>query len=356
MSIVEDIALTALRTLDPERAHGLAITALKAGLAPKVAAPTSDRLAQDLAGLKLPNPIGLAAGFDKNAEAVAPLLNSGFGFVEIGAVTPRAQEGNPKPRLYRLTQDRAVINRFGFNNQGADAIVARLEKRPQSGILGINLGANKESVDKAQDFASVLTTCGAYVDFATVNVSSPNTENLRDLQGKDALAAVLGAVIDANARLARPVPVFLKVAPDLSETEIDDVVEVALGSGISGIFATNTTLARPILQSDDAQEKGGLSGAPLFNLSTAVLAHFAQRLEGRLPLIGIGGVETAEQALAKIEAGASAVQLYSALVYHGLSLGQRLAQDLDGLMAAKGYQSISAASGTRTAEFAKPLS
>lgn len=356
MSVIEDMALRALRSLDPERAHGLAIKALKLGLAPKIIAPTSPRLTQTLAGLSLPNPVGLAAGFDKNAEAISPLLNSGFGFVEIGAVTPRPQPGNPKPRLFRLTDDRAVINRFGFNNEGADAVAARLDRRPENGILGINLGANKDSDDKAQDFASVLTTCGGHVDFATVNVSSPNTENLRDLQGKDALAAVLAAVINANAQLANPVPVFLKVAPDLQESEIDDIVEVALASGIAGIFATNTTLARPMLQSHQAAEKGGLSGAPLFALSTAVLAHFASRLDGKLPLIGIGGIETAAQALAKIEAGAQAVQLYSALVYHGLSLGHRIAQDLDGLMAAKGYSDIATARGTRVAEFAKPLS
>lgn len=355
MNRVEALGLAALRQFDPERAHGLAIRALALGLTPSVQPPSSPRLECTIAGLHLPNPVGLAAGFDKNADAVAPLTRSGFGFTEVGAVTPRPQPGNPKPRLFRLTKDRAVINRFGFNNDGADAVARRLARRNDKAVVGINLGANKDSTDRAADFAKVLATCGPHVNFATVNVSSPNTENLRDLQGKAALAAVLDAVMAANAGLVTPVPIFVKVAPDLREAEIDDISDVVLSSGLSGLIATNTTLTRPDLVSPHKAEAGGLSGAPLKDLSTATLAHFAQRFEGKLPLIGVGGIETAQDALTKIEAGASAVQLYSAMVYHGLSLGRRIAQDLDDLMAQRGAGSLSDIRGSRIAELATPL-
>jgi dihydroorotate dehydrogenase len=308
---------------------------------------TGPRLRTDLAGLALPNPVGLAAGFDKNAEALAPLCRAGFGFVEVGAVTPRPQAGNPRPRLFRLTEDRGVINRFGFNNDGMEAVAPRLAKRPKEGIIGLNLGANKDSADRAGDFARVLAHCGAHLDFATVNVSSPNTERLRDLQGAEALSALLARVMAARDALARPIPVFLKIAPDLSDTELSEIADVAREGGVSGIVATNTTLARDGLKSPQRDQAGGLSGAPLFGKSTRVLARLSQLTEGRLPLVGVGGIASAEDAYAKIRAGASAVQLYSALVYEGLSLAARIARGLDALLARDGYATVAEAVGSK---------
>ncbi len=329
MKMRERIGLGLLHRLDPEAAHGLAIQALQWGLTPRMAPPTSASLRCNLAGLALPNPVGLAAGFDKNGTVIDPLLRSGFGFIEIGAVTPRAQPGNPKPRLFRLTEDHAAINRFGFNNDGMEKVAERLAARAEAGIVGINLGANKDSEDKSADFATVLTCTGAHVDFATVNVSSPNTEKLRDLQGKDALRALLDGVMAANAGLAKPVPIFLKVAPDLEPSQIDDIAEAALEAKINGIFATNTTMSRSGLTSKHAGEMGGLSGAPLMDHSTDVLRQFHQRLGPQMPLVGIGGISSADDARAKFAAGAVAVQIYTAMIYKGLSLAARIATDLD---------------------------
>ncbi len=343
MSPFERLGLRALRGLDPERAHGLALKALKTPFAPLPGPVRSPRLATTVAGLALPNPVGLAAGFDKNAEALAPLMRAGFGFLEVGAATPRPQPGNPRPRLFRLSEDRAAINRFGFNNDGMVAIAARLAARPSGVPVGLNLGANKDSADRAADFATVLGHCGAHVDFATVNVSSPNTERLRDLQGKAALTALLAGVLEVREGLARPVPVFLKIAPDLSDGDLGDVAEVAQASGIDGIIATNTTLSRDGLASPHRGEAGGLSGAPLFERSTVVLARLAGLTD--LPLIGVGGVGSAEEAYAKIRAGASAVQLYTAMVYEGISLAARIARGLDRLLARDGYATVTEAVG-----------
>ncbi|TBX22154.1 quinone-dependent dihydroorotate dehydrogenase [Nioella sediminis] len=344
--MLERMGMALMRRMDPEAAHGLALKALNMGLAPLPGTVTSDRLRTTVAGLTLPNPVGLAAGFDKNATALPPLSRAGFGFIEVGAATPRPQPGNPKPRLFRLTEDRAAINRFGFNNDGMEAIATRLATRPKGAVVGLNLGANKDSDDRSADFARVLTCCGAHVDFATVNVSSPNTENLRDLQGKAALEALLAGVMEVRGSLPMAIPVFLKIAPDLDQAEIADIAEVALSSGISGIIATNTTRSRDGLQSVHRNEMGGLSGAPLFEMSTRVLAQLSQLTEGKLPLIGVGGVGSAEQAYAKIRAGASAVQLYTALVYGGLSLAAEIAHGLDELLARDGFATVADAVGT----------
>ncbi len=346
MRLIERLGLRALHRLDPELAHTLALKALKAGLATLPGPVTSPRLVCTLAGLSLPNPVGLAAGFDKNAEAVAPLMRAGFGFIELGAATPRPQPGNPRPRLFRLPEDRAVINRFGFNNDGAEAIARRLARRPSGIPVGLNLGANKDSPDRAADYARVLETCGPFIDFATVNVSSPNTERLRELQGRAALSALLAGVMAARAALPRPVPVFLKIAPDLDERELEEIAEVASEGGIDAIIATNTTLSREGLRSAGAQQPGGLSGAPLFERSTRVLARLSKLTAGRIPLIGVGGVSSAEEALAKIRAGASAVQLYTAMVFEGLSLAARIARDLDAALEREGLANISRAVGT----------
>lgn len=349
MRALEHIGLRTLRMFDPERAHGLAITALNAGLGPKGGAFTSDRLRTTVAGLDLLNPVGLAAGFDKNATALHALTGCGFGFLEVGAVTPRPQPGNPKPRLFRLTQDQAAINRFGFNNDGMEVAAARLSARPHDAVIGLNLGANKDSTDRAMDFAQVLSKCGTHLDFATVNVSSPNTEKLRDLQGKDALAALLAGVMDANTALSRPIPIFLKIAPDLDAAGLDDVAEVANTSDISAVVATNTTLDRDGLTSPRSGEAGGLSGQPLFNKSTRVLAQLSSRVE--VPLIGVGGVGSADQAYTKIRAGASAVQLYTGLVFGGISLADDIARGLDALLERDGFATVADAVGSGVQDY-----
>jgi dihydroorotate dehydrogenase len=356
MSLTEQLGLKVLRKIDPEKAHHLALTALRAGLAPLPGPVTSSRLKTSFAGIEMPNPIGLAAGFDKNAEAVAQLSRSGFGFIEVGAATPRPQSGNAKPRLFRLTEDRAVINRFGFNNEGMEAIASRLARCRLSNNhsdvpVGLNLGANKDSDDRAADFAQVLAHCGNFVDFATVNVSSPNTEKLRDLQGPEALQALLLGVMDARKGLDHEVPVFLKIAPDLDASEIAEIAEVAKTSGIDGVIATNTTLSREGLKSAHKSEMGGLSGAPLFEKSTKVLAQLSNILRDDVPLIGVGGVSSALDAYTKICAGASLVQLYSAMVYSGLSLAPQIARGLDDLLKADGFDHVSQAVGTKRGDW-----
>ena len=352
MTLYEKAGLALLHRLDPEVAHGLSIIALQRGLVPLPGPVTSARLATTLAGMPLLNPVGLAAGYDKNAVAIAALSRAGFGFIEVGATTPHPQPGNPKPRLFRLTQDRAAINRFGFNNDGADAVAARLAARRRGGVpVGVNLGANKDSADRAQDFATVLLHCQPYVDFATVNVSSPNTEKLRNLQGRAALTALLANVMEARAVLATPIPIFLKIAPDLTDDDLAAIAEVSLAAGLSGIIATNTTVARDGLASANAFEKGGLSGAPLFERSTRVLARLSQITQGRLPLVGVGGISTPEQAYAKIRAGASAVQFYTAMVFQGLSLAAKLAQGLDALLARDGFATVGQAVGSGRADW-----
>ena len=337
-----------LHRFDPETAHGLSLTALRLGLAPLPGPVTSARLKTELAGLSLPNPVGLAAGYDKNAVALGPLSRAGFGFLEVGAATPLPQEGNPKPRLFRLTEDRAAINRFGFNNQGAMLIATRLASRKRGSVpVGINLGANKTSTDRAADFAQVLALCGPHVDFATVNVSSPNTEKLRDLQGPAALTALLEGVMQVRGTLARPIPIFLKIAPDLSPDDLAALADVALSSGLSGIIATNTTLSREGLRAPQKSETGGLSGAPLFEKSTRVLAQLSKLTQGKLPLIGVGGISSPEQAYAKICAGASAVQIYTSMVYQGLSVACDIAKGLDTLLARDGFATVAQAIGTQ---------
>lgn len=343
--MLERLGLAALHRIDPERAHGLALKALRMGLGPQDGPVTSPRLATSVAGLSLKNPLGLAAGFDKNATAVGPLSRVGFGFLEVGAATPRPQPGNPKPRMFRLSEDRAVINRFGFNNDGMEAIGTRLAQATRDVPLGLNLGANKDSADRAADFAAVLAHCGPQVDFATINVSSPNTERLRDLQGKEALAALLETVTATRLAQGLDLPLFLKIAPDLTEAELADIVEVVRGTTINGIIATNTTLSREGLRSEHAAEKGGLSGAPVFARSTRVLARLSALTDGTLALIGVGGVSSAEQAYAKILAGASAVQLYTALGYAGMSLVSEITRGLDALLERDGFATVADAVG-----------
>lgn len=339
--MIERLALSVLNRLDPELAHGLALKGLATPFAPRPGPVASPRLKTTLAGMTLPNPIGLAAGFDKNATAVAPLMQSGFGFIEVGAATPKPQPGNHKPRLFRLTEDRAAINRFGFNNDGIEAIADRLAERPEGIPVGLNIGANKDSANRAEDFAQVMKVARTIVDFATVNVSSPNTEKLRDLQGADALRALLAGVLSESGK----VPVFLKIAPDLTDAEIAKIAGVSLESGVAGIIATNTTLSREGLKSRHKGQAGGLSGKPVFASSTRVLARLFQETGGQMPLIGVGGVASAADAYTKIRAGASAVQLYTAMVFQGLSLAHRIARGLDEMLARDGFDCVEDAVG-----------
>lgn len=334
MSLIESLGLSMLHKLNPEHAHDLSIRALSMGLVPLPGAPYStDRLQTQIAGLSLPNPLGLAAGYDKNARAVAPLMGAGFGFIEVGAATPLPQPGNPKPRLFRLTDDRAIINRFGFNNEGVEVIAARLSARaeayPKAIPVGLNIGANKTSTDRAADFATVVSAAGDVADFLTVNVSSPNTEKLRDLQGPEALAALLDGVMQAREELETRPPVFIKIAPDLDDQSLADIASVAMNAGIDAIIATNTTLSRDGLGDIRRQEAGGLSGMPLFDPSTRILARLYQLTQGTIPLIGVGGITSSGDCWQKIRAGATALQIYSALIYQGFSLIGRILSELD---------------------------
>lgn len=339
---MERLGLAVLNRLDPEISHGLALRALHTPFAPLPGPVCSPHLETTIGGLTLPNPVGLAAGFDKNATALGPLMRAGFGFIEVGAATPRPQPGNPRPRLFRLRRDRAAINRFGFNNDGIDFIADRLADRPEGIPVGLNIGANKDSPDRARDFAEVMRVARTLVDFATVNVSSPNTEKLRDLQGAEALRGLLAGVMAERG----DVPVFLKIAPDLSDGEIAEIAGVAADAGVAGIIATNTTLSREGLVSRHRDEKGGLSGRPLFVPSTRVLARLYRETGGTLPLIGVGGIASAADAYAKIRAGASAVQLYTAMVYRGLSLAPRIARGLDEMLSNDGFANVADAVGT----------
>lgn len=334
--------------LDPERAHRFSLWALKSGLV-KGAGPGADRvLRQTLWGLDFPNPVGLAAGFDKDAQAPLQALGLGFGFVEVGSITPRPQPGNPRPRLFRLAADRAVINRNGFNSGGMDAAAARLAALPsvRKGPVGVNLGKNKETEDAVADYVAGVAKLGPCADYLVVNVSSPNTPGLRALQEKAPLAQLLSAVKGAIARLDKPPPLLLKVAPDLTDDDMRDIADVAAGAAVDGLIATNTTIERPDSLSDPQRtEAGGLSGRPLLAPSTAVLAGLYRLTGGEAPLVGVGGVASAEDAYAKIRAGASLVQLYSAMVYEGPNLPARINRGLAGLLRRDGFASVTDAIG-----------
>lgn len=322
---VSEIGARLVRLLPPEPAHRATIAALKAGLGPSGGGHDPDVLRTGLAGLALPNPVGLAAGFDKDCEVPDAMLRAGFGFVECGTVTPRPQTGNPKPRLFRLAEDRAVINRMGFNNRGLADFTDRLRARSgRGGIVGANIGANKDSPDRMADYAEGLRRVWLHASYVTINISSPNTPGLRALQTRGALEDLLGALAQVRAIQSRthgPRPMFLKVAPDLDEDEVRAIADVSVSGGLDGLIVSNTTVERPHdLTSPDRVQAGGLSGAPLFARSTRLLREFAQALDGALPLVGVGGIASARDAIAKFEAGATAVQLYSALVFHGPGL------------------------------------
>ena len=333
----------AVFALDAERAHRLSIAALKVMPAgrPVAADPT---LGIRVAGLDFPNPVGLAAGYDKDAEVYAQMLGLGFGFVEVGTLTPRAQAGNPKPRLFRLAEDQAVINRLGFNNRGQAAAADRLARRKRGGIVGVNIGANKDSADRIADYVAGVRAMARYADYLTVNISSPNTPGLRALQDKGALDELLQAVV-AERGEGGP-PIFLKVAPDLTPQDIDDVSAVALDRKIDALIVSNTTISRPPLRSKHSAETGGLSGAPLRVLALERLRDFRRSTGGGLPLIAVGGIASGADAWARIRAGASLVQLYSALVYHGPGLVRRITGELRALCVQQGFERVTDAIGS----------
>ena len=346
--------------LDPEKAHTLSIAALK--LMPRRAAPVPGPLAVNVAGLTFPNPVGLAAGFDKDGEVPDAILGLGFGFAEVGSITPLPQAGNPKPRLFRLTEDRAVINRMGFNNGGAQATLVRLAARrarggpssgpssgpnsgPNSGIVGINIGANKDSADRIADYAHMARLMAPLASYLAVNISSPNTPGLRALQDEGALTGLLDGVI--AARGADGPPIFLKVAPDLTPADIDAIARIAIDKRLGALIVANTTISRSALVSRDAGEAGGLSGAPLKPLALQVLRDFRKATGGAVPLIGVGGIASAEDAWERIRAGASLVQLYSAMAYEGPGIARKITRGLAALMARDGFASIAEAVGTQ---------
>jgi len=333
----------AIFALDAERAHRLTIRSLKLKPAGRAAA-ADPMLAVRVAGLDFPNPVGLAAGFDKDGEVFAQMLGLGFGFVEVGTLTPRPQAGNPRPRLFRLAEDQAVINRMGFNNRGQAQAAARLARRRRgAGIVGVNIGANKDSEDRVADYVAGVRAMAAYADYLTVNISSPNTPGLRALQDKGALAELLQAVMAQRGEDGPPV--FLKVAPDLEPRDVADIAAAALDRRIDALIVSNTTITRPPLRSRHAQESGGLSGAPLRELALERLRDFRRATGGALPLIAAGGIASGADAWARIKAGASLVQLYSALVYEGPGLARRNAADLKRLMAAEGFAQLGDAVG-----------
>ncbi|WP_226698285.1 quinone-dependent dihydroorotate dehydrogenase [Qipengyuania flava] len=338
-----DLARPALFAIDPERAHRLTVRAL--ALAGRRGPPAAGALAIDVAGLGFPNPLGMAAGFDKDAEVPDQLLGLGFGFAEVGSITPRPQAGNPRPRLFRLVEDRAVINRMGFNNGGAEVAHDRLVRRAgRPGIVGINVGANKDSEDRIADYVAMTRVMAPLASYLAVNISSPNTPGLRALQDEGALTGLLDAVIEARGT-AGP-PVFLKVAPDLESADIDAIARIALDRKLGALIVSNTTITRPALLSANAHETGGLSGAPLRDLAQQRLRDFRKATGAAIPLVGVGGIASAEDAWARIRAGASLVQLYSAMVYGGPGLPRRILRGLEALMRRDGFASIAEAVGS----------
>ncbi len=339
-------SLPLLRWLDAEDAHRLAIQGLKL-LPPMRPRPDDAKLAVRAFGLNFPNPVGMAAGFDKNAEVPDALLRLGFGFVEIGTVTPFPQSGNPRPRLFRLERDEAVINRMGFNNDGAQSVLRRLAARASNGgIVGVNVGANKDSTDRVADYVQLIEIFAPLASYFTVNVSSPNTPGLRNLQQASQLDDLLAKVIDARERVrekAGDTPVLLKIAPDLGLAELDDVVHIARSRKVDGMIVANTTLARPssLREADRAKEQGGLSGRPLLRLATRMVAETYVRAEGAFPLIGVGGIDSGGAALSRIRAGASLIQVYSSLVYKGIGLVEDIKRDLASTLLRTGRESLS---------------
>jgi dihydroorotate dehydrogenase len=358
VSLFATLLQPVLFALDPETAHSLSIVALKAGIVPPCPGVDDPRLKVSIAGIDFPNPVGLAAGYDKNAEVPDAMLARGFGFAEIGTVTPRPQSGNPKPRIFRLASQHGVINRLGFNNEGHAAALARLnERQARQGIVGVNIGANKDSADFTADYVTGLETFYEAADYFTANISSPNTPGLRNLQAGDALAALLGRLLEKREQLASRSgvrrPVFLKIAPDLDNTQMDEISGAIRDAALDGLIVSNTTVSRAGLGAGShTGETGGLSGRPLFERSTIVLARMRERLPG-LPIIGVGGVEDAATAVAKLEAGANAVQLYTAMIFAGPGIAARINRELVEVLDRSGLSAIGELTGRKKREWAQ---
>lgn len=353
LPLLQSLSRDALLRMDPEIAHGATISALRLGLAPPQERPDPPELKTSLVGLDLANPVGMAAGFDKNAEVPVPLARMGFGMVEVGTLTPRAQAGNPKPRLFRVPEAEGVINRMGFNNEGHDAAFERLKGLHVPAILGVNIGANKDSEDFVADYVKGVLRFAEVADYLTVNISSPNTPGLRNLQGDEALRRLLGEVLRARSKASVRVPVLLKLAPDLDEAALDGIARVIAETDLDGLVVSNTTIGRdPVSGMENATQTGGLSGKPLFPLATQKLAQVRQRVDN-LPIIGVGGIHSPETALQKFEAGANAIQLYSALVFGGLDLLERIKRGLAAAVRADGKTNIAELVGRRTDEWAR---
>ena len=351
--LLDTIGRAALFAFDPETAHGLSIQALKCGL-PAFGGARDERLKVRLCGLDFPNPLGMAAGYDKNAEAPDALLRLGFGFAEVGTVTPLAQPGNPKPRIFRLIEDGAVINRLGFNNDGHAAAERRLKARSaRPGIVGVNIGANKDAADRIADYEAGVKRFAPLASYLTVNISSPNTPGLRDMQARAALGELLARVMAARDRATARPPVFLKIAPDLAEADLEDVAAEVTANKVEGVIVSNTTLSRAGLTSARAGETGGMSGRPLFARSTAVLARIRRLLGPQAAIIGVGGVDSAETALEKIRAGADLVQLYTGMIYGGPGLPARIVRGLRDAVAREGVGAISELRDTRLEHWLK---
>ncbi len=354
----ETLGRRALFAFDAEQAHSLSIAGLKTGLV-TCGAPNDPALSVKVAGLQFPNPLGMAAGYDKNAEVPDALLKLGFGFTEIGTITPRPQSGNPRPRIFRLVEDRAVINRLGFNNEGHDAAFKRLSQRAgKSGIVGVNIGANKDSEDRIADYVAGIRRFYQLARYFTVNISSPNTPGLRNLQAREALRELLSRVLEARNEEGKMCtlkrPVFLKIAPDLADEELDDIAAEATEQKLDGIIVSNTTLSRAGLKCEESRdETGGLSGAPLFDRSTVVLARMRERVGPEMPLIGVGGVDSAETALTKIKAGADLIQLYTGLIYRGPNLPAEIVRGLSAAVKREGVANIAALRDRDTKDWAR---
>lgn len=358
LNVLEDIGRRALFCLDPETAHGLSIKALKSGVPVAVSPRYDQRLRTTVAGLTFDNPLGMAAGYDKNAEVPDALITLGFGFAEVGTVTPLPQQGNPKPRIFRLTEDRAVINRLGFNNEGHDAAERRLAARAwRAGVVGVNIGANKDSTDRIGDYELGAARFAPLAAYLTINISSPNTPGLRDMQARESLAELLARVVAARdatiAAAGRKVPLFLKIAPDLHKADLADIAAEVLAKGVEGVIVSNTTISRPDLKSSaNATETGGLSGRPLFERSTIALARMRRLIGPNVALIGVGGVDSTETALEKIRAGADLVQLYTGMIYAGPALPGRIVKDLSRFLDKEGLRSLAEIRDSRVAHWA----
>ncbi len=348
--MLDRLALSFLHRMDAEQAHRLTIRALKCGFGPKPRLPDDPRLVVEIFGKRFSNPIGLAAGFDKNAEVMGPMAETGLGFVEVGSITPRPQPGNPRPRIFRLPADQAVINRLGFNNEGVAAAQARLtafRAKDRNTIVGVNLGKNKTSEDAAADYAAGAKALAPFADYLVINVSSPNTPGLRALQDPAELRALVQAVEAASKEAGASPPILVKIAPDLEQADLEAIATLALEPGIAGLIVSNTTIARPdsLRETERAEETGGLSGKPLFQPSTEVLKTVYRLTAGKKPLIGVGGISSGADAYAKIRAGASLVQLYTGLIYHGPVLVARMRRDLATCLERDGFASIAEATG-----------